>query len=146
VIAVTNARAQKMRTGAFTVSSAAASPRAIVEACVRAVQPAVTVPIQFVLKNGTPEAVRYGHRRPAPLLALVSQVFFVLYCIVLYCIVLYCIVLYCIVLYCIVLYCIVLVAVMVVVVAELVPVGGDDLCIRCCGWVVAGAARRLCSS
>ncbi len=48
---------QKMRTGTFAVSAKAASPRRIVDACVRAGQPAVTVPIEVVADESVPTSV-----------------------------------------------------------------------------------------
>jgi signal transduction histidine kinase len=51
---------QKMRTGKFSVSVAVASPRGIVEACVRAVQPAVSVSIELNVDRSVPDWVRPG--------------------------------------------------------------------------------------
>ena len=49
---------QKMRTGAFSVNLQPASPRHIAEACARAVQPAVTVPIDVAVDESVPAWVR----------------------------------------------------------------------------------------
>jgi hypothetical protein len=49
---------QKMRAGAFSVNVKSASPRAIVEACVKAVQPAVSVPIDVAVSESVPSWVR----------------------------------------------------------------------------------------
>ena len=45
---------QKMRAGGFSVNLAAASPAALVEACVRCVQPAVAVPIEVAVDASVP--------------------------------------------------------------------------------------------
>ncbi len=45
---------QKMRAGGFSVNLAAASPAALVEACVRCVQPAVAVPIDVAVDASVP--------------------------------------------------------------------------------------------
>ena len=49
---------QKMRTGKFSVTLDVASPRLIVQACVRAVQPAVPVPIDMKVDSSVPDWVR----------------------------------------------------------------------------------------
>jgi signal transduction histidine kinase len=48
---------QKMRMGKFSVHEAIASPMAMVEACVRAVQPAVSMPIELSIDAGVPPEV-----------------------------------------------------------------------------------------
>ena len=53
---------QKMRAGGFSVNLAAASPAALVEACVRLVQPAVIVPIAVEVDASVPPLVRGGAR------------------------------------------------------------------------------------
>jgi signal transduction histidine kinase len=53
---------QKMRAGKMTVKSEAVSPRGIVEACARAVQPAVTVPIEVAVTSHVPHWVRRARR------------------------------------------------------------------------------------
>lgn len=53
---------QKMRTGGFSVNEKAASTRRMVEACVRAVQPAVGVPIEVLLDESVPGWVRGATR------------------------------------------------------------------------------------
>ncbi len=59
------APAQKMRNGKFSVKEEVASPRGIVEACVRAVQPAVPVPIEVIVEAGVPDWVRAPAARGA---------------------------------------------------------------------------------
>jgi signal transduction histidine kinase len=53
---------QKMRAGKMSVKSEVASPRGIVQACVRAVQPAVSVPIDIGIDADVPEWVRRVQR------------------------------------------------------------------------------------
>ncbi len=48
---------QKMRTGKFAVTIVAACPRLLVQACVRAMQPAVPVPIEVTIAASVPEWV-----------------------------------------------------------------------------------------
>ena len=49
---------QKIRTGRLSVKTEVAAPRGMVEACVRAVQPAVAVPIEVSVETNVPEWVR----------------------------------------------------------------------------------------
>ena len=49
---------QKMRTGGFSIAKKAAAPARMVEACVRAVQPAVCVPIEVRVEDCVPAWVR----------------------------------------------------------------------------------------
>ena len=49
---------QKMRTGKFSVKVEVASPQRAVQGCVRAVQPAVSVPILVSVESSVPEWVR----------------------------------------------------------------------------------------
>ena len=63
---------QQMRSGNVAVHAVPASPRALVEACVRAVQPAVPVPIEVTIGEGVPELVRGCARDSAAVAARVT--------------------------------------------------------------------------
>ena len=54
---------QKMRAGKFSVNVALTSTRGLVAACVRAVQPAVIIPINSSIDASVPERVRAAARR-----------------------------------------------------------------------------------